>query len=114
MITVKPWGTTECVVRTPFVEAHRITVQPNGECSWHKHERKWNAFIVATGLLYITTETAGTVGYAWPGAIIAVRPNECHKFRAGGDGAIAIELYYPAELSEDIVRYNVSNLEDAA
>lgn len=112
MMVEKPWGTTDCVIKTPFVEAHKIIVKPFGNCSWHKHERKWNAFVGVSGLL--TIKGTGLIVELRPGGVYAVPPNELHMFTAGDFGSTVIELYYPAELSEDIVRYNVTHLEDVA
>lgn len=114
MITKKPWGNTECVMQTPFVEVHRIDVTPGGRCSWHTHERKWNAFLVVSGGLRI--ESGKINKELAKGDFLTMPPGECHRFVGVEEcGAIAYELYYPAELSEDIVRFNTAiHQEDVA
>lgn len=104
----KVWGTTQLMLATPTFEIHHLIIKPNMRCSLHAHERKWNAFAVVSGLLYIdvhkkdyplvdTTELA-------PGKITTVKPGENHMFRTGEDGCEAFELYYVDTLSEDIQR----------
>ncbi len=109
MIINKEWGTTECILKTPFVEAHKIIVNPNMKCSLHKHERKNNSFIVISGSLYIYI--GQDCFQIDQGAFFNIPYGMQHQFQAGKDGAAAVELYYPAELSEDIVRYNAMDAE---
>ena len=109
MTVEKEWGTTERILNTPFVEAHKIIVSPQGKCSWHKHDRKYNAFIVITGSLYLYVKK--DCFEITQGAFLAIPYGVPHQFQAGKDGVVAIELYYPAELSEDIVRYSIEELE---
>lgn len=104
----KVWGETEGVILAPLFEAHRLIIKPNHECSLHVHRRKWNAFLVVKGRLFIdvvknnypltdTTELR-------PGEMTTVRPGEHHKFRTGRDGCEAFEFYYADALGEDIER----------
>lgn len=108
MITGKAWGSTECVLATPLIEIHRITIKSKHECSLHVHRKKSNAFLVTKGRLFIdvvkndypltdTTELR-------PGDMTTVRPGEHHKFRTGTQSCEAFEIYYPDVLSEDIER----------
>lgn len=106
----KIWGSTELVITTPLFEAHRLLIKPNHECSLHEHKRKWNAFLVVRGVLYIdvvkndykltdTTELH-------PGQFMTVSPGEHHKFRTGKKSCEAFEFYYLDILSNDIFRKN--------
>ena len=55
----KVWGNTKQILKTPFVEFHRIVVENGMRCSKHKHEHKWNAFFVENGVLdvHVFSET---------------------------------------------------------
>lgn len=107
----KVWGTTELLLKTPFIEIHRLAILPNMRCSLHKHEYKANAFYVQTGRLYIevrkndyaltdTTELG-------PGELMVAKPNEFHRFVTKDEGMTGIEIYYPEPISEDIIRADV-------
>jgi mannose-6-phosphate isomerase-like protein (cupin superfamily) len=84
MISGKIWGKTEVLLRTPMIEIHRLTINPNSRCSLHKHQFKWNAFYVATGFLMIETHKLDyeliDVTTLYPGDLMTVKPNEFHRF----------------------------------
>lgn len=109
MKTGKIWGVTEDLLRTPFVEVHRLVIEPGFHCSWHKHERKHNAFLCLEGVLHIEVRKAyGLVDCTTlhPGDICTVPPGEEHRFIVNKQGSLvrALEIYYPDILTEDIVR----------
>lgn len=108
MITGKVWGTTEVVLATPLFELHKLTVKPNMQCSLHVHRRKWNAFVVVSGRLFIDVvknDYALTdVTELGPQQVTTVRPGEHHRFRTGAEPCEAFEMYYVDALSEDIDR----------
>ena len=109
----KVWGNTKQILKTPFVEFHRIVVNTGYRCSKHMHEHKWNAFYVESGVLEVHVfksdydlEDITTLRH---GDFMTVRPGEYHYFvgRTPLDCiTVAFEMYYPEELSEDIVRDN--------
>lgn len=107
-LTGKVWGTTEAVIATPFCEAHRLTIKPEHQCSMHRHERKWNAFLVVSGRLFIdvakTDYPLVDVTELGPGDMMSVPPGEKHRFRTGSEPCVAVEFYYPDVLGADIVR----------
>ncbi len=107
----KVWGTTELMLKTPFLEVHRLTIDPNAYCSMHKHNFKHNAFLVVEGSLTIETKKLDydLVDYTQLGLrdFTTVKPGEFHRFRAGIEGCSAFEIYYCEPLSEDIVRQDV-------
>lgn len=111
MLAGKIWGKTELLLKTPMVEVHRLTINPNSRCSLHAHQFKWNAFYVSTGKLTIETHKND---YALtdntelgPGDLMTVKPTEYHRFVTGPEGMTGIEIYYPEPLSEDIIRKDV-------
>ena len=114
MLAGKIWGKTEVLLKTPMVEIHRLTINPNSRCSLHAHQFKWNAFYVSTGKLTIETHKND---YALtdntelgPGDLMTVKPTEYHRFVTGPEGMTGIEIYYPELLSEDIIRKDVGGV----
>ena len=111
MIAGKVWGTTESLLRTPFVSVDRLKIVPHAQCSLHCHEHKWNAFIVLSGKLSVAVHKRDyelvDVTHLGPGEMTIVRPGEYHRFQSGAEAVDALELYYPQELGEDIVRKDV-------
>lgn len=111
MIIGKIWGQTEPVLKTPILEIHKLTILPNSYCSLHKHEFKWNCFIVISGQLVIEVKknnydlTDKTTINA--GETTTVRPGEFHRFKTTEQGCTVFEIYYLEPLSEDIVRADV-------
>lgn len=110
----KVWGNTELLLKTPFVELHRIFVKEDGFCSTHTHKHKWNLFYVISGELdilvhkndYDLIDTTHLIEGEWT----TIRPNEFHSFKAITD-VEGLELYYPEPLSEDIIRKTVGGLQ---
>jgi len=116
-ITGKVWGDTSVLIQTPLVELHKINIKAGYKCSEHKHEHKWNGFYVISGTLEIHVRknnyelTDVTVLRA--GDFTTVRPGEYHWFSSITD-CVALELYYPETLSEDIVRKSVGGRDISA
>lgn len=103
----KVWGVTELLLRSPMIEVHRITVEPNRRCSKHHHERKHNAFYVESGALFIQVwKSYGLVDETElrAGQIMTVGPGEKHRFVTKDLPAKALEIYYCEPLGLDIVR----------
>ena len=107
----KVWGTTELLLKTPFIEIHRLAILPNMRCSLHKHQFKWNAFYVSSGRLWIETKKLDydliDITELRPGDLMTAKPNEFHRFVTKDEGMTGIEIYYPEPLSEDIIRADV-------
>jgi mannose-6-phosphate isomerase-like protein (cupin superfamily) len=106
-IVGKVWGDTSVLIQNSLVELHKINIKAGYRCSEHKHVHKWNGFYVISGVLEIHVSkndyklTDITVLRA--GDFTTVRPGEFHKFVCVED-CVALELYYPEALSEDIIR----------
>jgi len=107
IINGKVWGTTTPLVQNSVSELHKITAKAGFRCSEHKHAHKWNGFYVISGVLEIHVRkndyalTDVTVLRA--SDFTTVRPGEYHWFKCVED-CVALELYYPEMLSEDIQR----------
>lgn len=113
----KVWGETHLILKTPMVEIHKLIISPKSHCSWHKHQFKWNAFLVVSGVLmievrkndYALTDTTTL----WPGDLCTVKPGEVHRFRTVAEEPCqAWEIYYPEPLAEDIIRESVGGHEE--
>ena len=107
----KVWGETTLLLKNSFIEIHKIIIKPNSYCSLHKHEHKWNAFFVHSGVLYIETnkndyDLMDTTTLN-AGEFTTVKPNEFHRFVTKGSTVEALEIYYPEGISEDIIRKTV-------
>ena len=107
----KAWGRTDTLLKTPFVEVHKLEIAPNSRCSLHCHKFKWNYFVVITGRLWIEVHRLSydlvDITELGPGDDTTVQPNEFHRFITKDEGATGVEIYYPEPLSEDIVRKDV-------
>jgi mannose-6-phosphate isomerase-like protein (cupin superfamily) len=109
--TGKVWGETTTLLKTPFVEVHRLSIYPNSACSLHKHERKWNAFYVSAGVLFIEAHKLNydlideTILH--PGDFTTLPPAEYHRFYTRDAAVECLEIYYPEPLSEDIIRKTI-------
>lgn len=103
----KLWGETTLLIASPFVEVRHISVEPNTCCSTHRHDRKHNAFFVLSGELTVEVHFPDGSMSSRPlhaGDYTVVDPGQWHRFVCYGEPATALELYFPAELGEDIVR----------
>ena len=104
----KIWGTTECVLASPLIEIHRLKIKPRHQCSLHVHRRKFNAFLVTKGTLFIETVKNDypltDVTELKAGEIATVKPGEHHRFRTGKQSCECFEIYYTDILGEDIER----------
>lgn len=108
MILGKIWGSTEPLLKTPMLEVHRLSINPRSRCSLHAHQYKWNAFMVLSGRLSIEVHKNDyaliDITELRAGEFTTVKPGEYHRFVSHDDHVLAFELYYPEQLSEDIVR----------
>lgn len=111
MKTGKVWGETTTLLKTPFVEVHRLFIRPNSTCSLHKHERKWNAFYVTDGTLFIEAHKLNynlvDVTELRTGDFTTLPPGEFHRFYTRIAAVECLEIYYPEPLSEDIIRETI-------
>ncbi len=108
----KPWGFTTPIIREPLYHVDRISVEPGGCCSVHKHASKSNIFMVLSGAMLVVrfTQVGGVGPHNWltAGQSCAMHPGWWHQFWTR-TGCEALEAYLPdAELcvdAEDIERH---------
>jgi len=110
----KIWGDTESLLITPMIEVHRININPNMQCSMHKHEYKWNMFYCIKGTLEIHTRKNDyelvDITTIKSGEWTTVAPNEFHKFVSKDNHVQALEIYYLNPIMQDIVRETVGGI----
>lgn len=103
----KVWGATRLVFSSPQFEVHLLDVYPNSRCSKHRHDHKRNAFYVISGDLTIEVWkkdyplTDHTLLRTNEQTEVGV--GEFHRF-SSDQGALALEIYYPEPLGQDIFR----------
>ena len=113
MISGKIWGTTQEIFKNNSFEVHRITIKKDGFCSKHKHQAKFNAFLVESGKLeiqvwkndYVLVDKTILEGQQQT----VVKPGESHRFRALED-TIAYEYYWVELRGDDIIRDDVGGV----
>jgi mannose-6-phosphate isomerase-like protein (cupin superfamily) len=106
MITGKVWGESELIKASSMFELHRISVYCGGYCSKHKHETKWNGFLVESGELEITVwQPSGLIDITilTAGQYTDVPPGVFHRF-AATEQTVAFELYWAEMTANDIIR----------
>ncbi len=105
----KVWGKTNTVVQNRCFEMHYIEYNSQSWCSKHKHEHKWNGFLVLEGVLAVKVwQPSGLVDETvlTHGQYTEVPPGVYHQFE-GIVGGQAIEVYWAAYDENDIVRETV-------
>ncbi len=103
----KVWGVTKELFAMNNVEGHYIDVSQGGYCSKHKHETKYNKFIVLEGELKVTVWKSGTIDCVILeiGEELVVAPGDYHMFEAVTP-VKALEFYWTELKADDIVREN--------
>lgn len=109
IIQGKVWGCTSPIFNTNNVEAHYIEINKGGYCSNHKHQHKYNKFIILDGELQVTISkdygngVLQDITILGKGQEITVNPGEYHQFEALQDTQ-ALEFYWVELNPTDIVR----------
>ena len=110
----KIWGTVIHSRPTDDIMVTHLDVNKGFRCSKHKHEHRFNHFIVISGRLFIEAWLSGpmkepTKILVGPGEEVTVAPNTFHRFLVEESGKV-IEVYWskkPDLSFEDIVRLDV-------
>ena len=105
----KVWGETRLVTRNAALELHMISFKAGAVCSEHKHLRKWNGFMVLSGVMLVRVwQESGLVDETVlrAGEYMEVAPGLVHQFEGVEDGR-ALEVYWAALEWDDIVRRTV-------
>ncbi len=102
----KVWGTTQLLFAHNSVECHLIAAKAGGYSSKHRHDYKWNRFVLLHGKLIVRIfQEDGTVDETIlnPGQVTDVPPGVLHQFEAELD-CEALELYWVVLDAADIDR----------
>lgn len=104
----KIWGSTQLLFAHHGIECHGIAFRMDHCCSKHKHEHKWNRFVVLDGQLRVVIFRPDgvrdeTVVHA--GQVTDVPPGVWHQFEGITDGT-ALEFYWVTLEAGDITREN--------
>ena len=103
----KVWGERWLIRQDSTHAVSFLKLNEGYECSWHKHQSKYNLFVVLSGRIGIMTEQFDgkrLVGLL-PGNCFTTKPGEYHKFVAFEDSEI-IEEMYVEYCESDIQRSN--------
>ena len=100
----KVWG-QRWLIRQDSTHATSYLMLDRGyECSWHKHQQKYNLFVVLSGCVDIITGQfdGPSVVTLTSGECFTTKPGEMHKFRVIESGAMIEEMY--VEYNEDDIQ----------
>ena len=117
MLSGKIWGNTRTIIENPSFALHQIFIKRGAFCSMHKHEHRFNGFLVISGRLQITVKKNDydlvDVTELGPGDFTVVPPGEFHQFR-GLEVTTAVEYYWTELDSSDILRENHGGVDEEA
>ena len=110
----KVWGSTQLLFAHYGVECHLIHFAKGRFCSKHRHEHKWNRFVVLEGSLSVEVfQTSGDFGAdsttIRSGQVTDVPPQTWHRF-TGIENGTALEFYWTMLEAGDIERADVGGI----
>lgn len=102
----KCWGERWLVRHDSTHATSFLKLEKGFQCSWHRHQSKYNLFVLIRGKVGIVTEQFGglqPMTILTPGEVFTTKPGEWHKFVVLEDSEMLEEMY--VEYSEaDIER----------
>lgn len=104
---VKIWG-ERWLIRDDSTHAISYLKLDEGyRCSWHKHDTKYNLFVVLTGAIKIIIEELGKKKHIilTSGQELTIKPGQWHEFQALENSQV-IEEMYVEYFEADIIREN--------
>jgi len=102
----KIWGERWMVRKDSTHAVSALFIKKGYRCSWHKHEQKYNLFVVLEGKIEIITHNGG--GTVEAGQTFTTKPGEWHEFRGIEDSVVIEEMYVQYDES-DIIREKVGS-----
>lgn len=102
----KIWGNTQLLFAHYGVECHLVNFCEGGYCSRHRHEHKWNRFVVIEGSMIVRIFREGGIvdeTLICQGQVTDVPPGVWHQFEGKQNGK-ALELYWVVLEDSDIER----------
>lgn len=114
----KVWGFTSPMFNKNNVEVHYCEIDKGGFCSKHKHESKFNRFIILSGCLkvtiykeYIVDKTLEDITFISAGDECTVSPGDYHRFEALQNTKL-LEIYWVELDSKDIIRLDQGGIKN--
>lgn len=104
---IKVWGERWRIRADSTHETSYLKVKANHRCSWHKHQEKYNLFVVVRGHIAIVTGEGEIL--LGPGESAQVRPGVNHEFRAIEDSEMIEEMFVAYD-EQDIERFRPGGL----
>ena len=106
---VKNWGWKLPMPATSGVASDFIFIREGEACSVHRHDYKWNRFVVVDGSLVIREYSPDGLAVVKKsklviGDMLDIPPDVVHQFYAETD-VFAIEMYWGELAVDDIVRF---------
>jgi len=112
-LQAKVWGDTRLLYAANNTHCHLIRFRNGGYCSKHRHQHKWNRFVVLQGTLIVRifrNEKIHEETTVREGQMTDVPPGVWHQFEASEDGE-ALEFYWAELDAEDIERKTEGGME---
>lgn len=103
----KIWGSTWKIAHEPAFEVWGLKIEPRAHCSRHKHQNKWNKFLILSGSLTVqlfswkSAEHPEEVFTLGPGEGLTVPPGVWHRFHTHDQPCEAIEMYWVSVIDPD-------------
>lgn len=92
----KVWGERWLCRKDSTHSTALLHIKNGFRCSWHKHQQKFNLFVVISGLIEITTlelEGIKRTVQLTIGDTFTIPPNTFHEFRGVRDSIVLEEMY---------------------
>lgn len=101
----KVWGTTSKLFNRNNVEVHLVHIEKGGYCSIHKHDHKFNEFVVIKGKVKLTEwkDDLKDRTCLESGDSAVISPGHFHQFKAT-EKTTLLEIYWVSLEENDIVR----------
>jgi len=107
----KIWGERWLVREDSTHATSYLKLEKNSICSWHKHENKYNLFVVLSGFLTLYIEELETIKEInlYSGEEFTIKPGQWHSFKTSIVDARVIEEMYVLYEESDIIRKKVGS-----
>lgn len=103
---LKIWGERWILRKDSTHEVSYLQVRKGYRCSWHRHQSKYNLFVILKGTLKVEVEELGerrTIVLN-KGESFTTKPGQWHEFSAPFEDAYVIEEMYVEYDNSDIER----------
>jgi mannose-6-phosphate isomerase-like protein (cupin superfamily) len=108
-VELKIWGERWVLRRDSTHEVSYLKVRKGYRCSWHKHQQKYNLFVVLEGVLKVKVEELGEIRetFIGEGQSFTTKPGQWHEFEGVGVDNKVIEEMYVEYDKNDIERFKL-------